>query len=62
MSGNPKPLAITAACFKKPLEITETLGIPWRSTAAAARNTAGVQAPHAPIALITASTLCWRSN
>ncbi len=35
---------------------------PQRSTAALARNTAGVQAPQAPIAEMTASTLCCFSS
>ena len=62
MSGKPKPFAITAACFKNPVEIIDTDGIPLLSTTALARNTAGVQAPQAPIAEITASTLCCLSN
>ena len=39
----------------------DAVGMPSFSTSAAARNTAGVQLPQAPMPTITASALCARS-
>ena len=57
-SGTPSPLVTTSACFRNPDPMMDAVGIPSRSTIAAARNTAGVQAPHAPMPTITASAWC----
>ncbi len=56
--GTPWPFTITSACLRKPDPMMEAVGRPIFSTIAAARNTAGVQLPQAPMPTITASALC----
>ncbi len=52
---------MTSACFKKPEPMMDAVGMPSLSTIAAARNTAGVQLPQAPMPTMAASALCARS-
>ena len=60
--GIPSACEITRAWYMNPVDAIATEGIPHRSATAHARNTAGVQLPHAPTAAITESTPVRRST